>query len=45
MSSSPNEYLRHMLSETDYIVVSSGNLNLESFLADETLKRAFVRSL
>jgi uncharacterized protein with HEPN domain len=45
MSSSPNEYLRHMLSEADYIVVSSVNLNLEFFLADETLKRAFVRSL
>jgi uncharacterized protein with HEPN domain len=45
MSLSPNDYLRHMLAEADYIVERSANLSLEAFLADETLKRAFVRSI
>ena len=45
MSSSPTEYLRHMLAEADYIVEHSADLEREKFLADETLKRAFVRSI
>jgi uncharacterized protein with HEPN domain len=45
MSSSPIEYLRHMLIEADYIVAQSPNLERDTFLADETLKRAFVRSI
>ena len=45
MSSSPIEYLRHMLAEADYIVEQSADLERDEFLADETLKRAFVRSI
>lgn len=45
MSSSPIEYLRHMLAEADYIVEQSANLSRDGFLADETLTRAFVRSI
>jgi len=45
MSFEPREYLRHMLAEADYLLTSSRNLSREGFLADETLKRAFVRSL
>jgi uncharacterized protein with HEPN domain len=41
----PREYLRHILAEADYLLDSSRNLSRERFLADETLKRAFVRSL
>ena len=39
------EYLRHILGETAYIVGSSAGLDKPAFLADETLKRAFVRSI
>jgi len=45
MSSPPTEYLRHMLAESDYLVSQSTNLPRDEFLSDETLKRAFVRSL
>ncbi len=45
MSSLPTEYLRHMLAEANYIVEQSADLERHEFLADETLKRAFVRSL
>jgi len=43
--SSPIDYLRHMLAESDYIVEQSAGLQRDSFLANETLKRAFVRSV
>jgi len=45
MSFEPREYLRHILAEADYLLDSSRNLSRERFLRDETLKRAFVRSL
>jgi len=45
MSFEPREYLRHILAEAEYLLASSRNLSRESFLADETLNRAFVRSL
>lgn len=45
MSFEPREYLRHIVAEAEYLLTSSRNLSRESFLADETLKRAFVRSL
>ena len=45
MSSSPTEYLRHMLAEANYLVEQSADLERDEFLADETLKRAFVRSI
>lgn len=45
MSRSLSEYIRHMLDEIDYILSRISNTDYESFLMDETLKRAFVRSL
>jgi uncharacterized protein with HEPN domain len=45
MSSPPTEYLRHILAEADYIVTQTRELRSEQFLVDETLKRAFVRSI
>jgi uncharacterized protein with HEPN domain len=40
------EYLRHILLECNYITsVISPDFTIEQFLADETLKRAIVRSL
>ena len=45
MSSSPIEYLRHMLAEANYLIDQSADLERDEFLTDETLKRAFVRSI
>lgn len=45
MSFEPREYLRHILAEVDYLVAQGASLSKERFLADETLRRAFVRSL
>lgn len=45
MSFEPREYLRHILAEADYLLASKRNVSREDFLGDETLKRAFVRSL
>jgi uncharacterized protein with HEPN domain len=45
MPHSVREYLRHILDETHYLVECSQNLDKEKFLQDETLKRAFVRSV
>ncbi len=45
MSPSAREYLQHILDETTYIMTSSIGLNKEAFVQDETLKRAYVRSL
>jgi len=45
MSFTPREYLRHILAEADYLVTHSRDLSPETFRADETLRRAFVRSL
>lgn len=39
------DYLRHILDETGYLEQSTDGLTKEQFLTDETLKRAFVRSL
>ncbi|MBI5097945.1 MAG: DUF86 domain-containing protein [Nitrospirae bacterium] len=39
------EYLRHILDEADYIIGKSEGLSKKNFLKDETLKRAFVRSV
>ena len=44
-SSPPIEYLQHIFAEADYIVEHSTDLTRDEFLADETLKRAFVRSI
>ncbi|MBI3941712.1 MAG: DUF86 domain-containing protein [Chloroflexi bacterium] len=40
-----HEYLQHILDETTYIMETSHSLDKASFLHDETLKRAFVRSI
>lgn len=45
MSSSPIEYLQHMLAEAEYLIAQSADLERDEFIADETLKRAFVRSI
>ncbi|WP_045213194.1 HepT-like ribonuclease domain-containing protein [Desulfonatronovibrio magnus] len=45
MSLSPSEYIRHMLDEIDYIMSRIPDTDYESFSRDETLKRAFVRSI
>jgi uncharacterized protein with HEPN domain len=45
MSFEPRDYLRHILIEADYLVGRSEGLSFDAFVADETLRRAFVRSL
>jgi uncharacterized protein with HEPN domain len=45
MSSPPSEYLQHMLAEAEYLISSSAGITRDAFLNDETLKRAFVRSI
>lgn len=45
MSLSSLEYLRHILDETIYLVDRAKGLSKDQFMQDETLRRAFVRSL
>ena len=45
MSFEPLEYLRHILIEADYLAEQCASLSKEQLLADETLRRAFARSL
>jgi len=45
MSFEPRDYLRHILVEAEYLVDRSAGLSADAFVADETLRRAFVRSL
>jgi uncharacterized protein with HEPN domain len=45
MSRSVREYLLHILDETNYLLDETQGLDKDTFLLDETLKRAFVRSL
>ena len=45
MSRDDRDYLRHILDETEYLIATSSALDKSSFLGNETLKRAFVRSL
>jgi uncharacterized protein with HEPN domain len=45
MSSEPLEYLRHILAEADYLMAQREGLTFETFVASDTLRRAFVRSL
>ena len=45
MSFEPGDYLRHILAETEYLVQESKGITAGQFQSDETLKRAFVRSL
>ena len=45
MSFEPRDYLRHILLEADYLIGRSAGLSFDEFMASETLRRAFVRSL
>ena len=45
MSPSLLDYLHHVLDEADYLSAEVECLSRESFLTDETRKRAFVRSI
>jgi len=45
MSFSPRDYVQHILDEADFIVGRSEGLSQADFLTDDTLQRAFVRSL
>ncbi len=45
MSPSAREYLQHILDETAYVMSSSTGLDKAIFIQDETLKRAYVRSI
>ncbi|MQA28883.1 MAG: DUF86 domain-containing protein [Luteitalea sp.] len=45
MSFESRDYLRHILVEAEYLVGRSAGLSYDVFAADETLRRAFVRSL
>lgn len=45
MSLSPPEYIGHMLDKINYILNRISGMDYESFVRDETLKRAFVRSV
>lgn len=45
MSPSAREYLQHILDETTYIMTSATSSDKTKFVQDETLKRAYVRSI
>lgn len=45
MSRSEIEYLRHIQDEAQYLVEASREVSWQEFSNDETLKRAFVRSI
>lgn len=45
MSFEPRDYLRHILTEVNYLTDSSRGLSYDTFASDETLRRAYVRSL
>jgi uncharacterized protein with HEPN domain len=40
-----NEYLQHILDEIQYLTTAAEGVDRVTFLADDTLKRAFVRSI
>jgi uncharacterized protein with HEPN domain len=45
MSRADIEYLQHILDEAAYLTAQSDGLDLTTFLADPTLRRAFARSI
>jgi len=45
MSLSHLDYLQHILDEADYLLTCTRDISRKQFLKDETLKRAFVRSI
>ena len=40
-----SEYLQHILEEIEYLIQNSRDLDKDAFLSNETLKRAFARSI
>jgi uncharacterized protein with HEPN domain len=45
MSFEPRDYLRHILAKVDYLLRHRSGVTFDAFATDETLRRAFVRSL
>ena len=45
MSRSAAEYLCHILDEAEYLIKFAKGKNFEDFIRDQTLHKAFVRSL
>ena len=45
MSFEPRDYLRHIVVEADYLLTQRAGLTFEVFVLNDTLRRAFVRSL
>lgn len=45
MSYDPFDFLQHILTEAEYLHAKSSDLTVSDFMADETLQRAFIRSL
>lgn len=45
MSKFPEEFLKHILDEINYLLETSHDLDEPNFSQDETLQRAFVRSI
>ena len=45
MSFEPRDYLRHILLEAEYLISQTPGLSFEAFISNQTLSRAFVRSL
>ena len=45
MSFEPRDYLRHILDEADFLIREASGVTAEQFKANDTLQRAFVRSL
>jgi uncharacterized protein with HEPN domain len=45
MPLSPLEYLRHIQDEAEFFAARMKGLRKERFMQDETVKRAFVRSI
>ena len=45
MSALPLDYLRHILDEATFLMSKATGVTEQQFLCDDTLKRAFVRSL
>ena len=45
MSKLPEDYLKHILDETDYLIESSKEITEERFVKDLTFQKAFTRSL
>ena len=45
MPQQANEYLQHILDEIEYLTTTAKDVDIATFLSDDTLKRAFVRSI